>query len=114
MQDAIENCHYPELVGEQLRLELSFNFPLEHVTELIVLGERMSLVPVDKFDVVAKKHLKCIIFLSSIIIRIPLLKYRYRGSFPFDYVHTPDTFAKNNKQPSNMQGEHWIMIANFC
>ena len=54
MQDAIENCHYPELVGEPLRLELSFNQPLENVTELIVLGERMSSVAVDKFGVVGK------------------------------------------------------------
>ena len=38
MQDATEKCHYPELIGEQLRLELNFNFALEHVTELIVLG----------------------------------------------------------------------------
>ena len=52
MHDATENCHYPELVGEPLRLELNFNFPLEHVTELIVLGERMSSVEVDKFVVV--------------------------------------------------------------
>ena len=41
MQDATENCHYPELVGEPLRLELNFTFPLEHVNELIVLGERL-------------------------------------------------------------------------
>ena len=54
MQDATENCHYPELVGEPLRLELNFTFPLEHVTELIVLGERMSWVAVDKFGVVGK------------------------------------------------------------
>ena len=54
IQDAIENCHYPELVGEPLRLELNVTFPLEHVTELIVLGERMSSVAVDKFDVVAR------------------------------------------------------------
>ena len=54
MQDAAENCHYPELVGEPLRLELNFTFPLEHVTELIVLGERMSSVAVDKFGVVGK------------------------------------------------------------
>ena len=95
MQDATENCHYPELVGEPLRLELNFTFPLEHVTELIVLGERMSSVAVDKF---------------RITNRIPLLKYRYRGSFPSDYVPTldNDTFAIN----TNMQGEHWIMIAN--
>ena len=35
MQDAAENCHHPELVGEPLRLELNFTFPLEHITELI-------------------------------------------------------------------------------
>ena len=54
MQDATEYFHYPELVGEQLRLELNFTFPFEHVTELIVLGERMSSVAVDKFGVVGK------------------------------------------------------------
>ena len=54
MQDATENCHYPELVGEPLRVELNFTFPLEHVTELIVLGERMPSVAVDKFGVVGK------------------------------------------------------------
>ena len=54
MQDATENCQYPELVGEPLRLELNFTFPLEHVTELNALGERMSSVAVDKFGVVGK------------------------------------------------------------
>ena len=54
MQDATEFCHYPELVEEQRRLELNFTFPIEYVTELIVLGERMSLVAVDKFVVVGK------------------------------------------------------------
>ena len=54
MQAAFENCHYPELVGEPLRLELFFNNPLENVTELIVLGERMSSVAVDKFGVVGQ------------------------------------------------------------
>ena len=54
--------------------------------------------------------------LQQIINRIPLLKYRYRSSFPSDYVPTldKDTFAIINTQPSNMQGEHWIIIANFC
>ena len=52
MQDATENFHYPELLGEPLRLELNFTNPLENVTELIVLGERMSSVAVDKFGVV--------------------------------------------------------------
>ena len=54
MQDATENCHYPELVGEPLRLELNFTFPLEVVTELIILGKRMSSVAVNKFGVVGK------------------------------------------------------------
>ena len=57
MQDAIKNFLCPELVGEPLRLELKLTFPLEHVTEFILLGERMSLVTVDKFGVVGKKIL---------------------------------------------------------
>ena len=54
MRDATESCHYAELVGEPLRLELNFTFPIEHVTEIIVLGEGMSSVAVDKFGVVGK------------------------------------------------------------
>ena len=54
MQDAIENCHYPELVGEPLRLELNFTNPLQNVIEPIVLDKRMSSVAVDKFGVVGK------------------------------------------------------------
>ena len=54
MQDATENCRYLELVGEPLRLELNFTQLLENFTELIVLGERMSSVAVDKFGVVGK------------------------------------------------------------
>ena len=36
--DATEKCHYPDLLGEPLRLELNFTQPLENVTEVIVLG----------------------------------------------------------------------------
>ena len=54
MPDATEHCHYPELIGEPLRLELYLSSPLENVTEVIVLGERMSSVAVDKFGVVGK------------------------------------------------------------
>ena len=54
IQDVTENCYYPEPVGETLRLELHFTFPLKHVTELIVLGERMFSIAVDKFGVVGK------------------------------------------------------------
>ena len=53
--------------------------------------------------------------LQQINNRIPLLKFRYFGSFPSDYVPTLDneTFAFIKTQPSIMQGEHWIMIAIF-
>ena len=53
--------------------------------------------------------------LQQIINRIPLLKFRYLGSFPSDYALTldNDTFANINMQPSSMQGEHWIMFAYF-
>ena len=64
MQDATKNCDNSELFREPLRLELNFTFPVEHVTELIVLGERMSSVALDKFGVVWKKYLKRILFLS--------------------------------------------------
>ena len=53
--------------------------------------------------------------LQQIINRIHLLNFWYLGSFPSDYVPTldNDTFAIINTQPSKMQGERWIMIANF-
>ena len=49
MQNATENCHYLKLVGEQVRLELNFLFPLHHVTKLLEVGERVSSVVVEKF-----------------------------------------------------------------
>ena len=54
MQDVTDNCHYHELIGEPLRLELYFSSPLENVTDVFVLGERMSCVAVNKFGVVRK------------------------------------------------------------
>ena len=46
MRGATKNCQYPEL-EEQLMLEPNFTFPLQHVTELIIMGERKSLVAVE-------------------------------------------------------------------
>ena len=54
MQDATDHFHYPDLSGEPLRVDLYFSSPLENVTEVFVLGERMSCVAVDKFGVVGK------------------------------------------------------------
>ena len=108
MQDATENCHYPELVREPPRLELNFTFPQQHVTELSVLGERMSLIAVDKIGVVGKTCEMDNASVQQIFNGILLFKYRYRGCFPSDCVPTldNDTFAFINTQPSNMQGEH--------
>ena len=38
MQDAIEHCHYPQLIGEPQRLELCFSSPLEKITEVLFFG----------------------------------------------------------------------------
>ena len=56
-----------------------------------------------------------IVSLKQIINRIPLLKYRYFGSSPSDYVPNlhNDLFAIINTQPSNRQDERWILIAKF-
>ena len=111
MQDSTENCHYPEVVGEPLRLELNITFSIELATQLFVQRERISLVAVDKFGVVGPKDN---FSLQQIINRILLLKCRYHGFFPSDYVPTLDNdiFAIITTQPSKMQSEHWIMIAN--
>ena len=116
MQDATENCHYAERVGEPLRLELNFTFSLEHVTELIVLGERMSLAAVDKSGVVEKKSKIDNVSLQQIFNHITLLKYRYQGSFPSEYVPTLEnhTFANIYTKPNNMQAKHWIIMPNSC
>ena len=70
-QDATENCHYPVLVGEPLRLQLNFTFLPEHVTEIIVLGEEChrlqltSLVLLErtsKMDKVSLQHKKSTVY----------------------------------------------------
>ena len=54
LQDAAEQLHYPELSGGSLRLEKFFQFPLEQVTEVIVLEGRLSNVQIEKLGRVAK------------------------------------------------------------
>ena len=54
LQDAAEQLRYLELSGESLRREMIFQFPLEQVTEVIVLSERLSIVQIDKIGTVAK------------------------------------------------------------
>ena len=85
MQDAIENCHLPELVKEPLGLELNFTFSLEHDTELLVLGERMSLAAVDKFTVLEKRYVIWVMFVSNNYSTV--LRYSNIGTL----VHFPLT-----------------------
>ena len=54
MQDAGDDCHYPELVGEPHWLKPNCAFTLENVAELVVLGERMSSVATNKTGVDGK------------------------------------------------------------
>ena len=54
LQDAAEQLPYLELSGESLRLEMYLQFPLEQVTEVRVVGERLSNIQIDKFGTVAK------------------------------------------------------------
>ena len=55
LQDAAEQLHYPDFCGESLNLEMFFQFPLDQVTEVIVLGERLSNIQIEQLRTVAKK-----------------------------------------------------------
>ena len=55
MRDATENCYYSELAEEPVRLQLSFNFRVQHVSVLIVSRDRIWSFAVYKFVAIAKK-----------------------------------------------------------
>ena len=54
LQDAAEQLLYPQLSGKSLRFEIFFQIPLEQVTDVIVLGERLLKNKIDNFGTVAK------------------------------------------------------------
>ena len=82
LQDATDNCHYPELVGETLRLVLNFTFSLNHVNEFTALGEPVS-VAIDNFGVVGKKSETHNVSPRQLFNRIPLSECQYLGFFVF-------------------------------
>ena len=53
--------------------------------------------------------------LAEIIKKIPILKFKYVGSFPADDIPQlmNNTFAIVNTDPSYKEGTHWIMLANI-
>ena len=75
----------------------------------------MPSVEFDRFCVVGRNVENGSCFSPAMNKRYLLLKYRYRGSFPPNYVPTldNDTFASIKTQPKYMQCKHWILIANF-
>ena len=116
MQDATENCHYPELIEEPLRLELNITFPPEHVTEFIVLWERMFLVAVDKFSALGRNIQNGQYFSQAnneLYSATQILIPRFIFS-DYEPILDIDNIAIVNTQPSKMQGEYWINFANFC
>lgn len=54
LQDAGDQIYYPEVIGGSLRLELYFDKALEKATEIIVEGERLSTIHIDRTGTVAK------------------------------------------------------------
>ena len=65
MQDATENLHYPELVGEPLRLELNFTFSSRTCYWTLCVGRTNVIGCSWQVWCCWKKHLKCIMFHSS-------------------------------------------------
>ena len=53
LRDAAEQLQKPELNGESLRLENFLQIPSEQVTEMIILGKRLSIVQNNNFGVFA-------------------------------------------------------------
>ena len=76
LQDAAEQLHYPE----SLRLAIIFQFSLEQVTEVIVLG--VSNIQIDKFGTVAKNVQ---FFLS---FQVPIKILYFFGTFLCYYLCT--------------------------
>ena len=114
MQGAAEKCQYPELVREQLSIELNLTCCLHHVIGPFASGERMFSVAVHKFGFDGKKCETTNDALHWVFNRKIPLKFRYKGSFPWKTVPTLfiETYAIINTQPSKMQGDYLTMIAN--
>ena len=71
--DAAEQFHRPELSGGRF-----FQFPLQQVTEVIILGERLSNNQIDKFGTAAEQSLiytlfkVCFRIFSVVLLILPV------------------------------------------
>lgn len=53
--------------------------------------------------------------LRQLIVKIPVLKFKYLGSFAADQVPWPlpkNKFIIVNTEPSSETGQHWVLLAN--
>ena len=113
VQQATANCHYSELVGSPLTLELNLTFPLGHVTEFIVLGKRTSWIAVDKILLSDKVSEMDNVSLKHELNCKPLFKLWHHGSILSEYIPTieSDSFANINTQCILCREEHWKKVA---
>ena len=74
LQDATKKFCYSEVIGEPLRLKLNFTFPLENVSELIVLGQKSLQLQLTSLQLLARICKKDKNALLQIFNRILLLK----------------------------------------
>ena len=114
LRDATETFRYPELNPEPFSLEPSFTFSLEHVTGINVWVNECLRLQLTCLVLLEKLSNINNVYLWQLINHNPLLKYRCRVSLPSDNVPASDsdTSANSSTQPSKMQVDHWIMIAN--
>ena len=116
MQDATRNCHYPDLVAQPLSLELDFSFPLEHVTELIVLKEKNVFDCSWQFWCCRKEYLKWIMFLSNKYSTVS--RYSSIGTLVHFLLTTFQFLTRRLlplkiRNPAYCRVSIWIMIAKF-
>ena len=53
-QEANVQIYYPDVVAANLRLELKFTTPITAATEVVIFGERISTIFIDKNGSVVK------------------------------------------------------------
>ena len=110
IQDATENCLYREIVDEPLRLELIFTFLQNTSLNSLYWENECPQLHLTSLGLLIKVHENGYISVQQTTNRILHFKYRYRGSFPSDFVPTLDD---DTSAILNMQGEHWTINANY-
>ena len=118
MQDATENCHYPELVGESLRMEPITTFLENTLQNSLYWGNECLWLQLTSLVLLERISKGDNTSLQQTINHIP----RYNNQVSLPWFHSlrlcsnsdNDTFAIINMQTSHTQGKIWAMIGKFC